>query len=112
MARKHVREKQEDRPTSDKQEPLVGRVMPRKGRGPAQPKAQEYGPLSLLSMAELSRVLNLSPSTLKKLRRHPSFPKRRQLPGGPKGWLYGEIEKFILNSPIAEPEEKEGGEKE
>jgi len=34
------------------------------------------------------------------------------LSGGPKGWLYGEIEEFVLNSPIAESEEKEDGEKE
>lgn len=63
---------------------------------------KEYGPLSIISQNELSRILGLSVSTIQKMRKAPNFPKRRAIPGGPKGWVYQEIETYILSSPIDE----------
>ena len=81
--------------------PLPGRVQ-RKARGPAPEKdLRDLGPLALLSQVDLARVLNVSVSTVKKIQQQPGFPHRRQLPGGPKGWLYGEIEQYIKQLPAA-----------
>lgn len=89
--------------TRKKLERTEPRMVPRYSRGSAQPKSvEDYSPLSILSQAELARVLNLSVSTLKKMQKEPSFPKRRQIPGGPRGWLFGEIEQFILSAPVDE----------
>lgn len=125
-------QKQDKRPRPRRdtgEEPLVGVVRPqtpahpsdeksvppkavcalgKKGRGPAQPKGKgEYSPLALLSQAELARLLNVSVSTLRKMQEVPEFPPRRQFPGGPRGWLYSEIEAYVRNAPAVDSRDED-----
>ncbi len=60
---------------------------------------KEYGPLSILGQNELARILNISVGTLRNLRNDSRFPRRRNV-AGTKGWLYREIEEYILGAPV------------
>jgi len=68
---------------------------------------KEYGPLNILSQAEVARVLGVGISSIQRMRKDPDFPKRRRFGSGPKGWIYGEIERWVINAPVDDSEDEE-----
>lgn len=68
---------------------------------------KEYGPLNILSQAEVARVLGVGISSIQRMRKDPNFPKRRRFGAGPKGWIYGEIESWVIAAPVDEGEDEE-----
>ena len=62
-------------------------------------KQKQYSSLSILSQNESARLLNISTNTFRTLKTKPGFPPRRDV-GGTKGWLYRELEEYVMSAPI------------
>jgi predicted DNA-binding transcriptional regulator AlpA len=64
---------------------------------------KEYGPLNIMSQADVVRLLKVATSTVQKFRNDPSFPPRRNFGrGAKKGWLYRDIVSWLENQPFDE----------
>jgi predicted DNA-binding transcriptional regulator AlpA len=66
---------------------------------------QQYGPLNILSQAQVARVLGVGISSVQRMRRTGDFPPRRSF-GGLKGWLYTDIEKWATSRPVEDAEDE------
>ena len=67
---------------------------------------RQYGPLNILSQAEVARVLGVGISSVQRMRQKGDFPQRRSF-GGLKGWLYLDIEKWATSRPLDYDENEE-----
>ena len=66
-----------------------------------------YGPLNILTQKEVANVLGLCVASIQKMRKTPGFPKRRSFGGGPKGWLFSDIETWAKSAPADESDDSE-----
>lgn len=67
---------------------------------------KKFGPLNIISQAEVARILGVGISSVQRMRKKGDFPRRRTF-GGLKGWLYLDIEKWATSQPFDDSNDDE-----
>jgi predicted DNA-binding transcriptional regulator AlpA len=65
--------------------------------------------MRILRIADVLELVNVSPSTLRRMEKNGAFPKRRRVSERIWGWLFEDVEAFIERCPIVTKEPARSG---
>jgi predicted DNA-binding transcriptional regulator AlpA len=55
----------------------------------------------ILTQVELAKMLDVSVTTVQRMRKDPGFPKRKRFTRSQKGWIKSEVKQWLVTCPSA-----------